>query len=117
MSKTAAYEMLRPPVEITIEHESSGEQKHVVCEARDHRHQQVEVRFPMSGTYAFSLATGEGQGHARAWLITLASLRTLRGEPDYRPVRALQRPSKRTAKPAPVAATPAHDTRQKELFR
>jgi len=115
MNKKASYEVLRPPIEIVVEHESSGEEKTVFCEARDHRHQRVDVRFPMSGTYAFSLTTGEGQGHVRAWHITLASLRALRGEPEYRPTRALQRPSKRAAKPAPADAT--RTAGQKELFR
>lgn len=117
MNKKASYEVLDPPLDVVIEHESSGEQKSVACLARDHRHQRVEVRFPMSGMYAFSLTTGEGQGHASGWHLALASLRALRGEPDFRPVRVLQRPSKRTAKPAAATATPARDARQKELFR
>jgi hypothetical protein len=117
MSKKASYEVLDPPVDVVIEHESRGEQKSVACLARDHRHQRVEVRFPMSGTYAFSLTTGEGQGHATGWHLALASLRELRGEPDYCPVRVLQRSSKRTAKPTPATTVPANSALQKELFR
>lgn len=117
MSKKASYEVLDPPLDVVIEYESSGEQKNVTCLARDHRHQRVEVRFPMSGMYAFSLTTGEGEGHARGWHLALASLRTLRGDPDYRPVRVLQRPSKRTAKSTPATTTPANCAQQKELFR
>lgn len=113
MKAQKTYEVFQPPIVIEIEHGGSGEKRRVACEARYSRTQQVDVNFPLCGTYRFSHATGEGLGDAKEWRITLASLRELRGDPDYKPTRVLVRRAKRAAKPADK---PARDERQKELF-
>lgn len=113
MKAHKTYEVFRAPVAIEIEHSVSGERRRVTCEGWNHRTQQVDVIFPLCGTYRFSMATGEGLGEARGWTIALASLRELRNDPDYQPTRVIARRPKRAAKPT---ETSARDDQQEELF-
>lgn len=113
MKAQPVYEAFEPPVAIEIEHGVSGEKRHVVCEGWNHPTHQLDVRYPLSGLYHFSIATGEGFGDAKGWRITLASLRMLRKDPNYTPTHVIRRGAKRAVKPA---ETPPPDSRQKELF-
>ncbi len=85
------FDRVEPPVNITVEHATSGATTVIPITARWGK--KIEGKWPNgAGVVAFNVGTGIGYGGAKEWFVTLESLRSFLGKPDYEPSRPKKTP-------------------------
>ena len=93
---------LSPVVRGEIKHLRSGAVRSIEIHYR--YRMRVRGHWPMAGTLEFDLETGHGIDTAREWALTLETVRTILGAPDFefKPAAIKHRVSRaRGAKPEP----------------
>lgn len=94
-----------PPVEIEIQHVTSGARRKVLVV---NRHRQVwGIEWSRNIILGFNTTTGQGTADAKDWIVPVEYMRTLRDDPSFKPAPG------RTFKPRKTQ--PKSDPRQGKL--